>query len=107
MMMSLRSFTQAFRKSTPVCEMDPFLISSASVNGLAEKRRMVSVGPETASGGMMPLTREPSFRRASTSGTDSSMRRPRGATMRFMTCMICSSLRNLYLVSVSLPDFSM
>ena len=54
----------------------------------------------------MPFTREPSFRRASTSGTDSSMRRPSGATMRFITCIICSLLRNLYLVRMSLPAFS-
>ena len=47
--------------------------------------RMVMHGPLSASGGMMALTREPSLRRASTSGLDSSMRRPMGATMRSMT----------------------
>ncbi len=37
---------------------------------------MDSSGPSTASGGMMALTREPSLRRASTMGVDSSTRRP-------------------------------
>ena len=51
----------------------------------------------------MAFTREPSFKRASTSGTDSSIRRPSGDTIRLITCTTCSLLRNLYLVSVSLP----
>ena len=36
-------------------------------------------------GGMIALTRLPSLRRASTSGLDSSMRRPMGATIRSIT----------------------
>ena len=39
-------------------------------------RRIDSTGPSSASGGMIALTREPSCRRASTIGLDSSMRRP-------------------------------
>ena len=41
--------------------------------------RIVSCGPSIASGGMTAFTREPSGRRASTIGDDSSMRRPSGA----------------------------
>ena len=40
-----------------------------------------------ASGGMMALTREPSARRASTMGEDSSTRRPTRETMRSMICI--------------------
>ena len=43
------------------------------------KRRIDSTGPSSASGGMIALTREPSGRRASTIGLDSSMRRPTDA----------------------------
>ena len=43
---------------------------------------MVSTGPSTASGGMTTLTREPSGRRASHSGSASSTRRPSGARIR-------------------------
>ena len=43
------------------------------------KRRIDSTGPSSASGGMIALTREPSGRRASTIGLDSSMRRPTAA----------------------------
>jgi len=42
-------------------------------------------GPLSASGGMIALTRLPSFNRASTSGLDSSIRRPIGATIRSIT----------------------
>ena len=64
---------------------------------------MVSVGPDTAKGAIMAFTREPSLRRASTSGTDSSIRRPSGATIRLITCTTCSLFLNLYLVKVNLP----
>ena len=56
-----------------------------------ENLRIVRHGPRSASGGMMALTREPSFRRASTIGVDSSMRRPSGVTMRSMTERSASS----------------
>ena len=52
------------------------------------------VGPSMASGGMMMLTRLPSLRRASTSGVDSSTRRPTSVTMRVATCSTCGSSRN-------------
>ena len=59
--------------------------------------------PSTASGGMMALTREPSCRRASTIGDDSSTRRPTRETMRSMICIRCwLSLKDRPVIS-SLP----
>ena len=51
-------------------------------------------GPSSASGGMIALTREPSGRRASTIGEDSSTRRPTRDTMRSMICSRWRSSRN-------------
>ncbi len=64
---------------------------------------MVSVEPLNASGGMIALTREPSARRASTSGEDSSIRRPTRETMRSMTRRRCSSEVKPAPVRCSLP----
>ncbi|MNI72124.1 hypothetical protein D3C73_1280450 [compost metagenome] len=47
--------------------------------------RMVRLAPFIATGGMMACTREPSGKRASTIGELSSIRRPRGVTMRSIT----------------------
>jgi hypothetical protein len=44
--------------------------------GPVPKRRIDIEGPSSASGGMMAFTRDPSGRRASTIGEDSSTRRP-------------------------------
>ena len=57
------------------------------MNGSLRNFRIVSVGPDTASGGMMAFTREPSGRRASTIGEASSTRRP-------MRLMILSMIRS-------------
>jgi len=51
------------------------------VSGLTAKRRIDRIGPSIASGGMMAFTREPSGRRASTIGLDSSTRRPTRETI--------------------------
>ena len=64
------------------------------------KRRIDNTGPSIESGGMMALTREPSWRRASTIGDDSSMRRPTDDTMRSITRIKCSSSLNLTLASI-------
>ena len=53
---------------------------------IAPKRRMERIGPSMASGGMMALTREPSGRRASTMGEDSSTRRPTLDTIFSIMC---------------------
>ena len=61
-----------------------FWSKSSAVSGSRPKRRIERQGPSTASGGMMAFTREPSARRASTIGEDSSTRRPTAETMRSM-----------------------
>jgi hypothetical protein len=65
----------------------PKRIRSSVVKGEAENLRMVMTGPTNDRGGMMALTREPSVRRASTIGDDSSTRRPIGAMIRSMMRM--------------------
>src|SRR5438094_4820300 len=69
-------WTLAERNCAAFGEIDPKLIRSSIVYGSRENFRIVRVGPLSASGGMIALTREPSGRRASTIGDDSSMRRP-------------------------------
>ena len=73
------------------------------MKGSLENLRIVSVDPLNASGGMIALTRDPSARRASTSGDDSSIRRPTRETMRSMTRRRCSSEVNRVAVRSSLP----
>ena len=102
-----RASTQARRKSNMSAVAVPNRIRSSTVNGEAENLRMVMTGPTRDSGGMMALTREPSVRRASTIGDDSSTRRPIGAMMRSMMRMTWSSFWKTTFVSSSLPDRSM
>ena len=60
-------------------------------------------GPSTATGGTTALTREPSGRRASTSGVSASIRRPSGSTMRSITRRTWSSSSKRTPLRVSLP----
>ncbi len=93
--MFLRCSTQ-MRMNAAICGLiAPKASRSASVSTLRPNLRMLSAGPLMASGGMMALTREPSLRRASTIGEDSSMRRPIGVTMRSMTPSTARSLVKL------------
>ena len=64
-----------------------FSIMLRAVTGSRPKRRIERQGPSMARGGMMAFTREPSARRASTMGEDSSTRRPMRETMRSMICI--------------------
>ncbi len=102
-----RASTQAFRKSNISGVAVPKRMRSSTVNGEAANLRMVMTGPTRLSGGMMALTREPSVRRASTIGLDSSTRRPMGLMMRSMMRITWSSFWNETLVSSSLPARSM
>src|SRR6266508_2312 len=68
--------TQEARNCAAFGEIDPNEIRSFIVYGSRENFRIVSVGPRRAKGGMIAFTREPSGRRASTIGEDSSTRRP-------------------------------
>src|SRR5581483_1782452 len=80
-MMLSRPLTQASRNWATVREKEPKLMRSPTVNGSLANFRMVRKGPPMASGAMTALTREPSGRRASTMGFDSSTRRPTWATI--------------------------
>jgi len=62
--------------------MEPTLTSSSSFILSARNLRIVIVALFGDTGGMMMLTREPSGRRASTIGDDSSTRRPMRETIR-------------------------
>ena len=95
----IRMFSRACTQPASSCEhlgrsCAPFAIS-CSTRESAPKRRMDSTGPSSASGGMIALTREPSGRRASTIGDDSSTRRPTRLTMRSITARRCALLRKL------------
>jgi hypothetical protein len=85
-MMFRRALTAASKRSIMPGVMDLRSTRSAGINLSAEKRRIDSSGPSTASGGMMAFTREPSLSRASTMGVDSSMRRPTWETILSITC---------------------
>ena len=74
-----------------------------AVMGSRPKRRIERHGPSIASGGMMAFTREPSARRASTMGDDSSTRRPTRETIRSIICIRCWSSLKLRPVGSSLP----
>ena len=78
----------------------PISTRSSIVSRWAGNLRIVSVGPLTASGGMIALTREPSGSRASTSGWLLSIRRPTWATIRSMIDSVTLSEMNRR------PDFS-
>ena len=65
--------------------------------------RMERCGPSMARGGMIALTRDPSGKRASTMGEESSMRRPTAETMRSITCSRCLSFWKRTSVGSSLP----
>ena len=65
--------------------------------------RIVSSGPESESGGMIAFTREPSGNRASTSGEDSSIRRPTWPTIFVMMRRRCESSVNASVVCDKQP----
>ncbi len=92
MTMLRRPRTQALMKSRTAGVNVPKAMRSASLNGSLENLRIVSMAPSSAMGAMTALTREPSGRRASTSGLASSTRRPTRPTILSMTRRRCDSL---------------
>ena len=85
-----RASTQPLRKSSmPVVRVSFFSRSSVE-SSFFPKRRMEITGPTSEIGGMTAHTREPSSRRASTMGDESSMRRPMFDTMRSMIMRTCA-----------------
>ena len=73
----------------------PNAIRSSIVYGSRENFRIVSVGPLSASGGMIAFTRLPSGRRASTIGDASSIRRPTCETILSMMRSRCALSANV------------
>src|SRR3979411_1194070 len=71
------------------------LTTSAGPHFSLANFRIVRHGPLSAIGGMTTLTREPSFKRASQIGVDSSTRRPTRLTIRSMTWRIWRSDSNV------------
>ena len=88
-------------------DIDPQPRIMSSVIGFSENLRIEIAVPRSESGGMMTLTRLPSWRRASASGVVWSTRRPTLLTMRWAIWSRCSSSRNWIWASSSLPFFSM
>ena len=76
---------------------------SAGAKPRGRKRRIVSSGPSSASGGSTTFTREPSGSRASHSGSASSARRPSGARIRSIAWRSSASLAKRTSVCASRP----
>ncbi len=98
-----RASMQARRNSNISGVAVPKLMRSSTVYGVWENLRTVMTGPMSDSGSMIALTREPSGRRASTRGLDSSIRRPSGVMIRSMTRRTCWSLRKTQSTRSILP----
>ena len=99
-------FTQAARNWPALGVIVPNEMRSFIVYGSRENFRIVSVGPLSASGGMIAFTREPSGRRASTIGDDSSIRRPIVDTILSMMRRRCALSANAAFVRSILPSRS-
>ena len=84
----------AIRKSSRIAGESTWrsAISSSPVPRIT-KRRIEIAAPSRARGGMMTLTRDPSGRRASSIGLDSSTRRPIQPAIRWATCRRCCASR--------------
>ena len=106
MTMFLRIRTERSRKLAIRSVIESKRTRSWMVSGFFWNLRMVMQAPLIASGRITAFTREPSLRRASTSGVDSSMRRPSGVTMRSMTARADSSSVKRRSVGRILPLFS-
>ena len=93
--------TRASRKTAASMVSDPRLMRSCMTRARSGNFRTVSTGPRRASGGTMALIREPSARRASTMGEDSSTRRPTPCTMRSMMRRYwCGEVKTISLRSI-------
>ena len=101
-----RARTARPRKSSNGPARVPEVTRSAPVKPRGRKRRIVSTGPSSASGGRTTWTREPSGSRASASGSASSARRPSGARIRSIAWRSSASLPNRASVGSSRPPRS-
>ena len=93
MTMFSRARTSARSRAAVGASSEPIRISSSIVNSRGN-RRIVIVGPRSASGGMITFTRSPLGRRASTIGLDSSTRRLTVETIRSIVWNSCASSEN-------------
>ena len=93
MRMLSRAFTAIWNISAIAEDSTPRSAMSARLEPRMTKRRIEMAAPSSARGGMMMLTREPSGRRASTIGLDSSTRRPICPAMRCAMCTRCCASR--------------
>ena len=94
MMAETRALTAAPSTSAICGRSAPTSTSLFRLNGFLENLRIETSGPSTPIGRTATLTREPSSRRASHMGCDSSTRRPTAATiLLMMRNRCCSSLK--------------
>ena len=103
--MLMRALTHAARNVRHVlrsCELLGHQIVVMRI-GWRRKRRIDTIAPSRASGGMMALSRLPSGKRASTIGSVSSTRRPTRPAMRCTICSRCRSSLKATFVSSSRP----
>ena len=91
MMVVMRDLTAAARSSAIGGGCAPISTSLVRLNGFLENLRIDTSGPSTPIGRTATLTREPSSRRASHSGCDSSTRRPTAETILLMMRSRCAS----------------
>ena len=78
-------------KNCPISALNvPKLIRSFIDRAFFENFRIVTTGPTNDNGGIMIFTREPSAKRASTNGLDSSTRRPNGVKIRSIILIKCA-----------------
>ena len=94
--------------STAICgRIAPMSTSLFRLKGFFENLRIETSGPSTATGRTATLTREPSRRRASHKGCDSSTRRPTAETILFTMRKRCDSSLKRTSVGSSMPARSM
>lgn len=98
-----RSRTASVTSSATAGVQVPRSTSSSGVQRRARKRRIVTAGPSTATGGNATWTREPSGSRASHRGSERSTRRPAPASMRSIACSSSCSSANATPVSSMRP----
>ena len=91
MMVVMRARTAAARTSAICGRIALYSTSLFRLNGFLENLRIETSGPSTPTGRTATLTREPSSRRASHSGCDSSTRRPTADTILLMMRSRCAS----------------
>ena len=91
MIVVMRAFTAAASSSAICGRIAPTSTSLLRLNGFLENLRIETSGPSTPIGRTATLTREPSSRRASHSGCDSSTRRPTAETILLMMRSRCAS----------------